>query len=253
MRPVVAVYSTFLQRAFDQAFHEVALQHLPVLLCLDRAGLVGSDGAVHHGSMDLAYLRPLPGMVLMAPACGPELRAAMELALALDGPAAIRYPRDEAPEDLADDCPPFELGRARVLREGGHGTMLCYGTMVEPALAAADILRHEQQIDVGVVNARFAKPLDVTLIGRLIRSGAPMLVCEDHAAVGGFGSAVLELAAARGLDASGLRVLGLPDRFVAHAARREQLTEVGLDATHFAAAMTDLVRGRSGAPTRRLT
>ena len=253
MRPVVAIYSTFLQRAFDQAFHEIALQGLPVLLCVDRAGLVGSDGAVHHGFMDVAYLRPLPGMVLMAPADAAELKAAMELGLSLDGPAAFRYPRDEAPEALAGDCPPFELGRARVLREGRDGTMLCYGTTVEPALAAAETLRREEQLAVGVVNARFAKPLDATLIPRLIRSGAPMLVCEDHVAAGGFGSAVLELAAARGLDASNLRVLGLPDRFVAHAARQEQLAEVGLDAEHFAAAIKDLIRNPSGTVSRHVT
>ena len=242
LRPVVAVYSTFLQRAMDQVFEEIALQKLPVVLCMDRAGLVGSDGAVHHGFMDIAYLRPLPGIVLMAPADAPELAAALEFALAGDVPAAIRYPRDIVPEDLPGDCPAFELGRARPVREGADGTFLCYGTAVEPALAAAAILARDDGIQAGVVNARFAKPLDVPAVTRLIRTGKPVLVCEDHAMIGGFGSAVLELAASRGLPAGHVRLAGLPDRFVAHAARPEQLTEVGLDAPSLAAALRDLLR-----------
>ncbi|HUU21125.1 MAG TPA: 1-deoxy-D-xylulose-5-phosphate synthase [Phycisphaerae bacterium] len=251
MRPVVAIYSTFLQRAFDQVFHEIALQGLPVMLCIDRAGLVGPDGAVHHGFMDIAYLRPLPGMVLMAPADVAEMKAAMELGLSLDGPSAIRYPRDEVPDELPGECPPFEVGRARTLRDGSDGALLCYGAMVEPALRAAEILRREEQMNVAVVSARFAKPLDVTCLSRRIRAGGPVLVCEDHAMLGGFGSAVLELAAARGLNAQNVRILGIPDRFIAHASRREQLTEVGLDATHFAAAMKDLIRRRADSAAQR--
>ena len=251
LRPVVAVYSTFMQRAFDQAFHDVALQELPVLFCMDRAGLVGSDGAVHHGAMDVAYLRPLPGMVLMAPADAAELRAAMELGLSLDGPAAIRYPRDEVPADLPGECSPFELGRARVVRKGDDGTFLCYGATVEPALDAAEILQGEHGRSVAVVSARFAKPLDAALIPRLISSGRPVLVCEDHATIGGFGSAVMELSAARGMDTSAVRLMGLPDRFIQHASRREQLSEVGLDATHFAAAMKDMARRGADTTTRR--
>jgi len=245
LRPVVAIYSTFMQRAFDQIFEEVALQSLPVLLCMDRSGLVGSDGAVHHGFADISYLRPLPGMVLMAPGEAAELSAAMELALSLDSPAAIRYPRDEVGEDLGDHCPPFELGRARQVRGGGDGTMLCYGAMVEPALAAAQMLRRDEGVEVAVVNARFAKPLDVTLITRLISSGRPLLVCEDHAIIGGFGSAVMELAASRGLDAGNVRLLGIPDRFIPHGKRQQQLAEVGLDAANFAMTMKDMIRRRA--------
>jgi len=241
LRPVVAVYSTFLQRAMDQVFQEVCLQNLPVVLCMDRAGLVGSDGAVHHGFMDVAMLRPLPHMVLMAPADAAEMDAALTFALSHEGPAAIRYPRDEVPADLPGDCPPFELGQGRVVREGADATVLCYGTMVESALAAASILRREHNLEVAVVNARFAKPLDAALISSRIATGRPMVVCEDHAVAGGFGSAVLELAAARGLNASAVRLLGLPDRFIAHAARQQQLTEARLDATHIAAAVRDLV------------
>jgi len=242
LRPVVAIYSTFLQRAMDQVFQEIALQKLPVVLCMDRAGLVGADGAVHHGFMDIAYLRPMPGMVLMAPADAAELRAALEFALSGDGPAAIRYPRDLVPVDLPGECPPFELGRARVVRAGDDGTFLCYGTVVEPALAAADLLREREGIEVGVVNARFAKPLDTPRITRLINAGKPVLVCEDHSAIGGFGAAVMELAAARGLRADNVRLLGLPDRFVAHAARGEQLAEVGLDSANLAAEIGEMIR-----------
>jgi 1-deoxy-D-xylulose-5-phosphate synthase len=240
-RPVVAVYSTFMQRALDQVFHEMSLQKLPVVLCMDRAGLVGSDGAVHHGFADVAMMRMLPGMTVMAPADAPEMRAAMKLAISLDGPSAIRYPRDEVGEDLPGDCPPFEPGKARVVREGPDATLLCYGTTVEPAMAAADMLAEEKQLSVGVVNARFAKPLDVVLISRIIKTGRPVLVCEDHGSIGGFGSAVLELAAARGLDASNVRLLGLPDRFIHHAKRQEQLTEVGLDATNISAMLLDMI------------
>jgi len=242
LKPVVAIYSTFMQRAMDQVFQEVSLQNLPVVLCMDRAGLVGSDGAVHHGMLDIAMLRPLPGMVLAAPADTAEMQAVLAFALSCESPMAIRYPRDMVPEDLPGPCPAFELGRARVLREGDDGTLLCYGATVEPAMAAATMLSEHLQAEVGVVNARFAKPLDVALITRLIQSGKPMLVCEDHAVAGGFGSAVLELATERGLRADHVCLAGLPDRFISFASRQEQLTEVGLDAAHISAAISELIR-----------
>jgi 1-deoxy-D-xylulose-5-phosphate synthase len=241
LRPVVAVYSTFLQRALDQIVEEVALQKLPVVFCIDRAGLVGSDGATHHGAMDIAYLRGIPGMVLAAPADAAEMQAVLEFALAHDRPAAIRYPRDEVGDNLPGACPAFRPGQARTVREGADGAMFCYGAMVAPALQAARRLDRTDALDVAVVNARFAKPIDVTLVTRLIASGRPLLVCEDHAAVGGVGSAVMELASARGLNAANVRLLGLPDRFVAHATRGEQLAEVGLDADHLTEAMRDLI------------
>lgn len=228
-RPVVAIYSTFMQRGFDQTFQEIALQGLPVLLCMDRAGLVGSDGAVHHGFLDIAFLRGLPGMVLMAPAEQEEMGYAIDLALSLNGPAAIRYPRDQVPLPLAEECPPFELGRARVLREGEDAALLCYGTSCEPAVRAAEALQADG-VTVKVVNARFAKPLDEGCIGDLLNAGCPVLTCEDHAGPGGFGAAVLELANERGWPTGRLHRLHLPDRFVGHASRSEQLREVGLDA-----------------------
>lgn len=250
LRPVVAVYSTFCQRAMDQVFQECALQRLPVVLCLDRAGLVGADGAVHHGFMDIAYLRPLPGMVLTAPADGLELRAALRLALTLDTPVAIRYPRDEVCADLPGPCPPFALGRARVVREGRDAALLCYGTMVERALHAADLLQSEGGPHAAVVSARFAKPLDEELIVRLIRSGRPVVACEEHVLAGGFGAAVLELAARRGLNTANVRLMGLPDAFISHAPRREQLTEAGLDATHIAAKVKEMAVRQIGTAAR---
>lgn len=252
LKPVIAIYSTFMQRSMDQVFEELSLQKLPVLICLDRAGLVGSDGAVHHGFMDIAYLRPLPGMVLMAPADTTEMRAAIELGLSLDTPTAIRYPRDEVPENLPGPCPPFELGKARIIREGQDGTFLCYGTMVEPALAAAKLLYDDRNLSIAVVNARFAKPLDVTLITNLINSAKPLVVCEDHSKAGGFGSAVMELAAERGLNASNVRLLGLGDRYIAHASRMEQLMETGLDATSLDATMREMILHPTGHPAQKM-
>jgi len=245
LKPVVAIYSTFLQRAMDQIYQEVCLQGLPVVLCMDRAGLVGSDGAVHHGFMDLAYLRPLPGMTLMAPADKDEMAAALALALSLDGPSAIRYPRDEVPEPLPGPCPPFELGKARVVREGDDGTLLAYGAMCEPAMEAVNALRREDGLNVAVINARFAKPLDAALISQYVESGKPVVVIEDHAMAGGFGAAVLEMAAARGLSTANVHVMGIPDRFIPHASRLEQLVDAGLDAHHVAVAFKQL----AGIPT----
>ena len=229
LRPVVAIYSTFMQRAFDQVFHEVALQKLPVVFCMDRAGLVGSDGAVHHGFVDIAMMRSLPGMVALAPADAAEMSAGLGWALGQGGPVAIRYPREEVPADLPGECPPFELGRARVLRQGTDATLLAYGSMVAPALQAAEALA-KSGVDASVVNARFAKPLDVATIARLLQTPGPVVVIEDHSKIGGLGSAVLELAAERGgANAAAVHLLGIPDRFVQFASRQQQLKEVGLD------------------------
>ncbi|MDP6635261.1 MAG: 1-deoxy-D-xylulose-5-phosphate synthase [Phycisphaerae bacterium] len=240
LKPVVAVYSTFMQRAMDQIFHDVCLQGLSVVLCMDRAGLVGSDGAVHHGTMDVAMLRAMPGITLMAPADGIELQAALNLAVSLDGPAAIRYPRDETPPDLPGKCPTFKSGKARTISKGTDGTFLCYGAVLANAITAEQQLSAEG-LSVGVVNARFAKPLDTKLIGELIATGKPIVVCEDHAAIGGFGSAVLEAVSNLDLDTKNIRVIGLPDRFIAHASRREQLAQAGLDAASLASTLKDMI------------
>ena len=250
LRPVVAVYSTFLQRAFDQVFQEVALQGLPVLFCMDRGGLVGGDGAVHHGFLDIAYLRGLPGMVLMAPADEPELAEAMRFGLTLDGPAAIRYPRDNVPEPLPGPCPPFELGVSREVRPGDAATILSYGTATTNALKAAEMLSTEG-IEVRVINARFARPVDRAMVAEVFAGEAPVVTVEDHSVAGGFGSAVLETVQELGLSARAMRRLGLPaDRFIAHGSRSGQLAEVGLDAAGIAEAVQRLLQVGRGEASR---
>ncbi len=240
LRPVVAIYSTFLQRAFDQVYQEVALQGLPVVLCIDRAGLVGGDGAVHHGFLDITYLRGLPGFVLMAPIDEIELLEALKFALTLDRPCAIRYPRDDVPAPIPD-CPRFKLGRSRLLREGDAATLLCYGATAIDGMAAAELLA-ESGIEVSVVASRFAKPIDPQMVRDAFGAGGPVITVEDHSVAGGFGSAVLEAAQEMAVDASQLVRLGMPaDRFVVHGSRTGQLAECGYDATGIAAAVQSRV------------
>ncbi len=251
-KPFFAVYSTFLQRAFDQAFQEVSLQGLPVRLCLDRAGLVGGDGAVHHGFCDIAILRTLPGSVLMAAADEPSLRAALEFMRGYDsGLSAVRYPRDNCSSalDAMGACPPFELGRARCLTpaldvmrlRSGHQAelaehlvqspdvaVLAYGTTAIDALAAASALADEYR--VAVYDARFAKPVDTSVLRAIFSHDLPVITVEDHGIVGGFGAAVLEAAQELGLDASRLVRLALPDSFIDQDSRAKQLAEAGIDA-----------------------
>lgn len=237
LKPVVCIYSTFLQRAFDQVFQEVVLQGLPVIFCMDRAGLVGGDGAVHHGYLDIAYLRSFQNIVLMAPADEGELEAALRLALLLERPSAIRYPRDGVFTGLPES-PPFELGRCRVLREGPDATLLAYGTQVEYAMQAAQTLAQED-VFVSVVNARFSKPIDETMVRSALTRPAPVFTIEDHSVAGGFGAAVLEAANRMGLTTSHVHRLGLAeDHFYAHGSRAGQLAEAGIDA----AGVADAVR-----------
>ena len=236
LRPVVAVYSTFLQRAFDQVFQEVALQGLPVMFCLDRAGVVGGDGPVHHGFLDIAYLRGLPGMVLMAPCDETELGECLRFGLQLDQPCAIRYPRDTVPAPIPD-CPRFELGRSRRLRDGDDATILAYGITAIYALSAAEMLAIDG-IEVSVINARFAKPVDTQMVQDAYVGTSLVITVEDHSVSGGFGSVVLETAQQLGLNASRTLRLGMPaDRFIAHGPRAGQLAECSLDATGIASAI----------------
>ena len=239
-RPVVAVYSTFLQRGFDQAFHELCLQGLPIVLALDRAGLVGSDGPTHHGAYDIAYLRCLPRMVLMAPADGAELRQMLRLALTASGPVAIRYPRT-VPEAIprSGPAPDFGIGQAEVLRNGPDGALVAYGAMVMPALAAAERLA-QRDIYVTVVNARFAKPLDHTVLSRVLREMPLVVTVEEHICVGGFGSALLEMAAAEGLETGRIACLAIPDRFIEHGPRDLLLKSLDLDADGIARRFLEL-------------
>ncbi|MBW7905022.1 MAG: 1-deoxy-D-xylulose-5-phosphate synthase [Phycisphaerae bacterium] len=235
LRPLACIYSTFLQRAFDQVFQEVVLQRLPVVFCIDRAGLVGGDGAVHHGYLDIAYLRGFQNMVLMAPADEPELAAALRFALSLEVPCALRYPRDSVP-DAHGPAPDFELGRSRPMRDGPDGTILAYGSTVADALQAARTLADED-VFLSVVNARFAKPIDHDMITTAVTRGGPVITVEDHSLAGGFGSAVLETANRLGLPTESIVRLGLAvDHFYKHGSRRGQLAEAGIDAAGIAAA-----------------
>ncbi len=251
MRPVAAIYSTFVQRAFDQIWQEVALNHLPVVFCMDRAGFVGDNGAVHHGFMDQAFLRPLPGMVLMAPSDEAEMKRCLRLALRLEKPSAIRYPRDAVPavdfEDVIDEDlrlaaqEEWQTGRSRTLRVGTDATLIVYGALATEAMKAAEELDADG-LSVGVIDARFCKPLDGDMVAQALKSGLAVLTVEDHALLNGFGTAVLEYAASRGLPVQRLTRLGMPDRLVAHATRAQQLAEVGLDALGIARAVRNAVR-----------
>jgi 1-deoxy-D-xylulose-5-phosphate synthase len=246
-KPYFAVYSTFLQRAFDQVFQEVALQGLPVRLCLDRAGLVGGDGAIHQGFCDIALLSSLPGTVLMAAMDEPSLREALTfMASCNDGPSALRYPRDNVTErSETHDCPPFDLGRARPLIE--HTTpdcaILAYGVMAISALEAVDQLDGEYAINV--YDARFAKPVDEALLADLLRRNIPIVTVEDHSIKGGFGTQVLEACNRRGLDARLVRVLGLPDRWIYQGTRAEQLAEAGIDSGAIARTIRSIMSART--------
>jgi 1-deoxy-D-xylulose-5-phosphate synthase len=232
VRPIVDIYSTFLQRSFDQVFQEVALQNLPVTFMLDRSGLTGPDGPTHHGVFDIGYMRLFPNLVVMAPGDEDDLAKMLAFALAHDAPASIRYPKATV-ERVAERRSPIELGRAEVLHWGTDGTLVACGTLLGACLKAAAALRDEG-LDFGVVNARFVKPLDTETILRAIETTPIVLTVEEGALAGGFGSAVLEAAAEAGLNASHVRRLGIPDRFIEHAERGELLADLNLDAAGIA-------------------
>jgi 1-deoxy-D-xylulose-5-phosphate synthase len=231
LRPIVDIYSTFLQRSYDQLFQEVALQNLPVTFVLDRAGLAGPDGPTHHGCFDLGYLRLLPNMVVLAPGDASDLQNMIEFALSFPGPVAIRYPKATA-EDVAKlDIPeraPIDLARAEVFDWGRDGMILACGAIVPNCLKAAAKLR-EQGLDVGVINARFVKPLDTENILKAIAASPFVLTVEEAALAGGFGGAVLEAAADAGINAAHVARLGIPDRFIEHGERGDLLADLGLD------------------------
>jgi 1-deoxy-D-xylulose-5-phosphate synthase len=240
-RPIVDIYSTFLQRAFDQIFQEVTLQNLPVVFTLDRAGLVGSDGPTHHGSYDLAYLRIFPNMVVMAPGDEKDVAPMLEFALSQSSPVALRYPRATL-ETIEREVQPIELGQAEILEWETDGMLLACGVTVGTCLRAAERLRKEHGLRVGVVNARFVKPLDRGTVCKAIEECGFVLAVEEGCLAGGFGSAVLEAANEAGLATTHVRRLGLPDRFIMHAERDEQLAEVGLDVDGITTATLELAR-----------
>jgi len=224
MKPVVAIYSTFLQRAYDQLIHDVALQNLDVTFALDRAGLVGADGATHAGNYDIAYLRCIPNMVVMAPSDENECRKMLTTAYRFDGPAAVRYPRGAgvgAAIDPALDV--IEIGKGVIRREGKGVAILAFGSMVTPSMKAAE------DLNATVADMRFVKPLDVELVKQLARDHDYLVTVEEGCTMGGAGSAVAEALAAEGL-VKPLLILGLPDRFIDHGDPALLLASVGLDA-----------------------
>ena len=227
-RPVVDIYSTFLQRGYDNIFQEVSLQNLPVLFTLDRAGVVGADGPTHHGTYDIAYMRMLPNMVVMAPGDEQDVRPMLDFALGLESPTSIRYPKTNV-ESVKREPQPIETGMAEVIDWETDGMFIVFGAQLPAAVRVANRLREEHGLRVGVINARFAKPLDSTTILKAIEEASFVLTIEEGCLMGGFGSAVLEAANDAGINTSHVRRLGLPDRFVLHAERDEQLAEVGLD------------------------
>ncbi|MDA1014787.1 MAG: 1-deoxy-D-xylulose-5-phosphate synthase [Planctomycetota bacterium] len=228
MRPIVNIYSTFLQRSFDQIFQEVALQNLPVTFCLDRAGLCGPDGPTHHGVFDNSYLRIFPNMTVMAPGDALDVAPMLDFALTHNGPASIRYPKASAVE-LEREVAPFELGRAEVLEWGEDGMIVCFGSLLPDCIEAAQRL-HELGMRVGVINARFAKPLDREVILRAVDECGFVITIEENAFNGGFGSAVLECVNMAGRNSDRIRCLAIPDEFVEHGDRKELLADLGLSA-----------------------
>ncbi|MDE2506257.1 MAG: 1-deoxy-D-xylulose-5-phosphate synthase [Planctomycetota bacterium] len=240
-RPIVSIYSTFLQRSFDQIFQEVALQNLPVTFLLDRGGLVGADGPTHHGTYDIAYMRIFPNMIVAAPGDARDVGPMLDFALKQSAPVSIRYPKANL-ETIERDLSPIELGQAEILEWETDGVFLAFGTLVGTCLRAAERLRERHGLRVGVVNARFAKPLDTTTTLKAIEECGFVITVEEGCLMGGYGSAVLEAANDAGLNTSHVRRLGLPDRFVLHAERDEQLAEVGLDVDGITRAALDLAR-----------
>ena len=261
-KPFFAVYCTFLQRAFDQCFQEVSLQGLAVRLLLDRAGLVGGDGAVHHGFCDVALLRVLPKAAIMAALDEPSLRASIEFMRTYDdGLSSVRYPRDNVSSKLeAAGCPPFVLGKARCLTPsvdiGGPGNngigvpdvaVLSFGSLGINALEAAEALAND--LRVCVYDGRFAKPVDADLIRRLIEHEVPIVTVEDHSVVGGFGAAVIESAAEQGLPAANVTRLGIPDAWIYQDSRNRQLAQAGIDTAGIVKACREAVQKAGGRRT----
>lgn len=238
MRPIVNIYSTFLQRAYDHIFQEVALQDLPVTFMLDRGGLAGPDGPTHHGVFDFGYLRVFPNMTVMAPGDARDLPAMLELAQVHEGSCAIRYPKAAA-VDIEREFAPIELGKSEILSWGTDGCLIACGALLSRCVEAAARLR-EEGLNIGVINARFLKPLDTEVILRAIRECHFVVTIEEAALAGGFGSAVLEAAADASVDASRVRRLGIPDHYVEHGERDELLADLGMDVEGIIAACREM-------------
>jgi 1-deoxy-D-xylulose-5-phosphate synthase len=222
LKPVVAIYSTFLQRAYDQLIHDVAIQNLPVLFALDRGGVVGGDGQTHNGAFDYAFLRTVPNLTLMAPADENECRQMLYTGFQLNGPAAVRYPRGVGPGVvLQKEFSSIPIGKGEIKRQGKKIAILAFGSMLKPALEAGE------RLDASVVNMRFVKPLDAGLVQQMAATHELIVTVEEHQIMGGAGSAVLEVLAKTNSKAL---LLGLPDRFIDHGDSVKLLSAVGLDA-----------------------
>ncbi len=249
IRPVVTVYSTFLQRAFDQIVHDVCIQNLPVFFCMDRAGIVGADGPTHQGMYDIAYLRCIPNMVLMAPKDEAELQRMIVTGINHTGPIALRYPRGNGygVPLMEEGWEPLPIGKGEVIRTGDDVLLLAYGSMVYPAMQTAEILG-EHGIDATVVNARFAKPLDTELILPLAESIGRVVTLEEGCLPGGFGSAVVEAMMDAGLAVPITRI-GVPDRLVDHATAEESKTDLGLTPAQMAERILTLFSSRTPSPS----
>jgi 1-deoxy-D-xylulose-5-phosphate synthase len=241
LRPVVAIYSTFLQRAYDNVIHDVAIQHLPVTFCMDRAGLVGEDGQTHMGLYDIAYMLAVPGMTVTSPKDGDELIGLLRTAMAhTDGPFCTRYPRDKAPDfpRPAAEIPAVPYGTWERLRPGKDLAILAVGTMVRPALDAAELLAADG-IDCAVINARFLKPLDDAMLELLLQEHRTLVTVEEGTIVNGFGAYLAETLQTTHPDVRVL-ALGVPDRLIEQAPRAEQLERCGLTAAGITRRITAL-------------
>jgi len=236
MKPVLAIYSTFLQRGYDQLIHDVAIQNLPVLFALDRGGLVGGDGATHNGAFDYAYLRTVPNLTVMAPSDAEECRRMLTTGFGMNSPAAVRYPRGAAPGETQKELTSIPIGKGEIRRKGKRVAILAFGAMLKPALEAAESL------DATVANMRFVKPLDVELIKKISQAHELLVTVEEHQVMGGAGSAVCEVLS-KHENAPPVLLLGLPDRFIDHGDPARLLASVGLDAAGIAAS----IRGALGA------
>jgi 1-deoxy-D-xylulose-5-phosphate synthase len=246
LTPVVAIYSSFLQRAFDQLIHDVALQKLPVRFALDRGGLVGEDGPTHHGAFDISYLRLIPNMVVMAPKDENELQHMMKTLVAYNqGPIALRYPRGVGyGVPLDTELQALPIGKAEVIKEGNDVAFLAIGSPVMPCMEAADLLQRDHHIDAAVINARFAKPIDAEVIEALVARALPIITVEENTLVGGFGSSVLEYLSRKGHDSVRVECAGIPDCFIEHGTREELLADIKLHARELAERAARLVHAK---------
>jgi 1-deoxy-D-xylulose-5-phosphate synthase len=240
--PVVAIYSTFMQRAYDQVIHDVCLQKLPVVLAMDRGGLVGADGPTHHGLFDFGFLRTVPNIVVMAPKDENELQHMVKTAVTCGCPVSLRYPRGTGVGVPLDEKPlAIPVGQGEILLNPPNAriAVIAIGSCVHPALAAAGLLQAEG-IPVRVINARFVKPLDAELLCSTAQEIGKLITVEENALMGGFGSAVLELLSERGISGVTVRRLGIPDEFVQHATQRELRRLYGIDTEGIAVAVREM-------------